>query len=81
MVLPLARYAAYRNQQLSHLNLLSASEWAGRLAPVGLDIVKVIDYMSPSLVRLWDALDPTQQVWVNDRRVFSAFWRRVPADS
>ncbi len=78
LALPLPRYAAWRNRRLGHLNLWSVDDWSERLGRAGLAVEVVVPYLRPSLVRLWDALELAQQVWVRDRRVFGLAWRRIP---
>lgn len=78
LALPLDRYAAWRNRQLVHLNLLSPRNWTERLAQAGLEVVEVRPYLRPSLARLWDGLELAQQVWIGHRRLFSLFWSSLP---
>lgn len=79
LALPARPYAAWRNQQLGHLNLWSLECWRQRLAEVGLVVEGVRPYLKRTWVSLWDALELLQQIWIARRRVFGLFWRRLPA--
>lgn len=72
------RYSRWRNRQLAHFNLWSATRWGERLHCAGLDVEQVRPYLRRPLVALWDALELTQQVWVSRHRLVSLLWRRVP---
>lgn len=79
LVLPLPGYAAWRNRQLAHRTLLSAPEWAERLAKAGLRVEEVRPYLGREAVWAWDALELLQQVWIGHRRLVSLIWNRLPA--
>lgn len=77
LALPSACYATWRNRQLAHRNLWSLSRWARHLAHVGLRVEAVRPYLRPALVRAWDALELTQEIWIARRRLISLLWRRI----
>lgn len=79
LVLPIAPYAAWRNRQLQHLNLWTIDCWTEHLAKVGLEVQEVRPYLRPELVRVWDALELLQQIWIGPRRLLSIFWRCIPS--
>ena len=81
LLLPVGAYAARRNRQLDHLNLWTAQQWAERLSRAGLDLLLLRPYLRPMLVRAWDALELTQQVWVARKRIVGLAWRRIPPAS
>jgi SAM-dependent methyltransferase len=78
LLLPLPRYAAWRNRQLIHRNLWPVERWAWYLAQAGLELVAVRPYLRPELVRSWDALELLQQIWIGHRRVAGVVWQRIP---
>jgi len=78
LVLPVARYAAWRNSQLCHLNLWPVERWISHLERVGLEVEEVRPYLRHELVAMWDALELLQQIWVFHRRLISVVWQRVP---
>lgn len=78
LAFPWPRYVRWRNQQLAHLNLWSATCWGERLHHAGLEIVLVRPYLRRPLVSLWDALELTQQVWLGHHRLIGLLWRRIP---
>lgn len=78
LVLPLARYAAWRNRILEHLNLWPVERWAKHLQRAGLAVELVRPYLRPYLVRAWDALELLQQVRIHRQRPFSTAWRHLP---
>src|SRR5690348_5200946 len=57
LVLPVARYAAWRNSQLCHLNLWPVEHWISHLERVGLEVEEVRPYLRHALVATWDALE------------------------
>ena len=77
LALPIARYEAWRNRQLRHLNLWSTERWKGELARVGLEVEEVRPYLRRGLVSLWDALELLQQIWVFRRRLVGIVWWRI----
>lgn len=79
LAMPSARYAAWRNRSLSHLNLWSVGRWRLTLERAGFALEEVQPYLRRSLVFAWDALELAQQIWVGRYRAFSVFWRRLPA--
>ncbi len=81
LTLPSTRYAAWRNRQLLHRNLLPAAHWRLHLARAGLELIAVRPYLRRSLVTAWDALELLQQVRTGGRQVFGMFWRRVPSSA
>ena len=78
LVLPLDRYAAWRNGQLGHINLWSTEGWIARLRQVGLEVEEVRPYLRHELVSTWDALELLQQIWIGQRRLMGIAWRRIP---
>lgn len=78
LALPLKRYAAWRNQQLCHLNLWSVERWTQELERVGLEVETVRPYLKRELVSTWDGLELLQQIWIAKRRVVGVVWRRIP---
>ncbi|HET9015557.1 MAG TPA: class I SAM-dependent methyltransferase [Thermomicrobiaceae bacterium] len=72
-------YVDRRNHGLEHRNLWPAERWGDLLESVGLRVEAVRPYLRPGLVRAWDALELTQQVWIGRRRAVGLIWRRVPA--
>lgn len=78
LVLPLPRYANWRNRQLCHLNLWPLERWIQHLECAGLEVEAVRPYLRRGLVTLWDALELLQQIWIARRRLISIFWRRIP---
>jgi SAM-dependent methyltransferase len=78
LVLPVARYAVWRNRQLCHLNLRPVEWWASHLERVGLEVDEVRPYLRHELVSMWDALELLQQIWVFHRRLVSIVWQRIP---
>ncbi len=78
LAVPWPRYAAWRNQQLAHLNLWNVDEWSRRLKRAGLELETVRPYLRHSLVTLWDALELLQMVWIARRRVLGVAWKRIP---
>jgi SAM-dependent methyltransferase len=79
LALPSPNYAVWRNRQLAHRTLLSAGDWAERLAAVGLQVEVVQPYLRREAVWVWDALELLQQVWIGNRRLVSVIWRHLPA--
>lgn len=78
LVLPVARYAAWRNHQLCHLNLWPTERWISQLERVGLEVEEVRPYLRHELVATWDGLELLQQVWVFRRRLVGIVWQRIP---
>ncbi len=78
LALPSARYAAWRNRRLLHLNLWSLERWKECLARVGLEIVSVRPYLRHRLEMLWDWLDLLESIWIARRRAFGVLWKRMP---
>ena len=60
------------------MNLLTAGEWADRLAVWGLDVVSVRPYLRRALVAVWDAIDLAEQIRVAGRRPAGLAWRGLP---
>ncbi|HZU65935.1 MAG TPA: class I SAM-dependent methyltransferase [Ktedonobacteraceae bacterium] len=81
LVLPSARYAAWRNRQLRHLNLWPTERWIEHLNNAGLEVELVRPYLRHGWVSLWDALELAQQVWIADKRLVGMIWRRIPSSS
>ena len=81
LALPAARYAAWRNRALMHLNLWPVERWAAALARVGLEIQTVRPYLRRELVSFWDFLELGQQVRIGRRRPFGMAWRRLPSST
>ena len=79
LALPSARYSAWRNRQLSHLNLWSESRWQQTLKQSGFEMAEVRPYLKRRLVVAWDLLELAQQPNLARRRLFGIFWRRLPA--
>ena len=79
LVLPVARYAAWRNGQLCHLHLWPVERWVSHLERVGLEVEEVRPYLRHELVAAWDALELLQQIWVFRRRLVSMVWHRIPS--
>jgi SAM-dependent methyltransferase len=79
LVLPVARYAAWRNHQLCHLNLWPTERWVSHLERAGLEVEEVRPYLRHELVATWDALELLQQIWVFHRRLVRIVWQRIPA--
>ncbi len=79
LALPVARYRAWRNRQLNHLNLWTLEAWTERLDGAGFRVEEVRPYLRPGLVLAWDAMDVSQQVWVGPYRVVGALWKCLPA--
>lgn len=78
LAFPWPHYSQWRNRQLTHLNLWSATCWTERLYRAGLEVELVRPYLCRPFVFLWDALELTQQVWLGRRRLVSLLWRRIP---
>lgn len=78
LVLPIAKYAGWRNSQLCHLNLWSVERWVSHLERVGLEVEEVRPYLRHELVTTWDALELLQQVWVFRRRLLGIVWQCIP---
>lgn len=78
LVLSSKHYAAWRNSQQCHLNLWPVEHWIHHLERVGLEVEVVRPYLRPHLVRLWDALELLQQIWIRRRRLVGMIWRRIP---
>jgi SAM-dependent methyltransferase len=78
LALPHARYAAWRNRQLAHLNLWPVATWTEHLARAGFEIEKVRSYLRHSLVATWDLLELCQQPRMGRFRLFGCCWRRLP---
>jgi len=78
LVLPVARYAAWRNGQLYHLHLRPVEWWVSHLERVGLKVEEVRPYLRHELVSTWDALELLQQIWVFHRRLVGVVWQRIP---
>ena len=78
LVLPVARYAAWRNLQLCHLNLWPMEWWVSRLERVGLEVEEVRPYLRHELVFMWDALELLQQIWIFHRRLVGIVWQSIP---
>jgi SAM-dependent methyltransferase len=78
LVLPVARYSAWRNTQLCHLNLWPVERWVSHLERVGLEVEEVRPYLRHELVSMWDTLELLQQIWVFHRRLVSIVWQRIP---
>jgi SAM-dependent methyltransferase len=81
LALPLARYGAWRNRRLGHLNLWPIEGWAKRLSAVGLEVKEVRPYLRRGLVWAWDACDLLEQVWIGRLRLLAALWRGLSADA
>jgi SAM-dependent methyltransferase len=79
LALPIARYAAWRNQGYGHLNLWPASYWARLLQQVGLQVEVVRPLLRHALVTAWDVLDVAQRPVVSGKPIAGRLWRRMPA--
>lgn len=80
LALPIARYAAWRNQGYGHLNLWPASYWAQLLQKVGLHVEAVRPILRHSLVTAWDVLDVAQRPVFAGKPIAGRLWRRIPAN-
>jgi len=78
LVLPVAKYAGWRNSQLCHLNLWPIERWVSHLERVGLEVEEVRPYLRHELVSTWDALELLQQIWIFHRRLVSIVWQHIP---
>ncbi len=78
LVLPLKRYASWRNHELYHLNLWSIESWRCHLEQVGLEIEEVRPYLQHKHVFLWDAFELLQQIWIGHKRLVSLLWALIP---
>ena len=78
LVLPLKRYAAWRNNKLCHLNLWSIECWRRHLEQVGLEIEEVRPYLGHKHVFLWDAFELLQQIWIGHKRLVGLLWGLIP---
>lgn len=78
LVLPLKRYATWRNNKLCHLNLWSIECWRSHLEQVGLEIEEVRPYLRHKHVFLWDAFELLQQIWIGHKRLVGLIWRLIP---
>jgi SAM-dependent methyltransferase len=78
LVLPLKRYASWRNHKLYHLNLWSLECWRRHLEQVGLEIEEVRPYLRHKHVFLWDAFELLQQIWIGRKRLVSLLWGLIP---
>lgn len=78
LALPLARYVAWRNRRLVHLNLWPVAQWIEHLERVGLQVEEVRPYLRPHLVRAWDTLEMLQHIWIGRRRLIGMLWQRIP---
>lgn len=80
LALPIARYAAWRNQGYGHLNLWPASHWARLLQQAGLQVEVVRPILRHALVTAWDVLDVAQRPAVGGKPIVGRLWRRIPAN-
>jgi SAM-dependent methyltransferase len=78
LALPSARYAAWRNRRLQHLNLWTMERWARQLAHAHLEVEQVRPYLRRRLVMIWDMLELLQQIRIGRKRLFGMAWRRLP---
>lgn len=81
LVLPIARYAAWRNRHYEHRNLWPTERWATLLDSAGFSIEHVRPYFRRPLVTAWDGLELAQRVWLGRHRLFGVVWRRLPRRS
>ncbi|HET7563986.1 MAG TPA: class I SAM-dependent methyltransferase [Gemmatimonadaceae bacterium] len=78
LTFPLGPYARWRNRQYGHVNLWPLRRWRAHLERAGLELEYTRTYLRPSLVRMWDALDLTQQLRMGRAGIVSAAWHRLP---
>ncbi len=78
LMLPMSRYAAWRNRHYDHRNLWPVQRWAALLDGTGFAIERVRPYLRQPLVTAWDALELAQRVWLGPHRLFGVAWRRLP---
>ena len=81
LVLPIARYAAWRNRHYEHRNLWPIERWAALLDSAGFSIERVRPYFRRRLVTAWDGLELAQRVWIGRYRLFGVAWRRLPSQT
>jgi SAM-dependent methyltransferase len=77
LVLPVSRYAAWRNRHFVHLNLWALDEWQHHLNQTGFEIELVRPYMRRGCVTAWDMLELLQMIQVHRRRVAGMAWRKM----
>ncbi len=77
LFLPMARYAAWRNRHLGHLNLWSLQCWADHLERVGLEITETRCYLRRQWVMVWDALEFAQMLRLGRKRLVSIVWNQL----
>lgn len=78
LALPIARYAAWRNDGYGHLNLWSASKWADVLKQAGLSLECVRPILRHTLVTAWDVLDVAQRLSFTGKPIVGRLWRQIP---
>lgn len=78
LMLPVARYAVWRNRHYEHRNLWPVERWAALLDSAGFGIERVRPYFRRQLVTAWDGLELAQRVWVGRYRLFGVAWRHLP---
>lgn len=81
LMLPLGRYATWRNRHYEHRNLWPVERWAALLDGAGFAVERVRPYFRQPLVTAWDGLEMAQRVWLGRHRLFGVVWRRLPARS
>lgn len=79
LMLPLARYAAWRNIRYEHLNLWPIEQWRQRLEAAGLEIENVLSYFRRSQVAAWDAIDVLQTFRLLRKHLIAPAWRSMPS--
>lgn len=78
LMLPVRRYTDWRNQSYAHWNLWPLAQWRNELAAAGFEIERACPYLRPGLVFAWDTLDMLQHPALNGKRLFPAFWKKLP---
>ncbi len=78
LALPSARYAAWRNRQLLHLNLWSLPRWEEHLKRAGLALTAARYYLRRHWVWFWDALELLQMAHFGRQRVVGLLWKQLP---
>ncbi len=78
LVLPLKRYAVWRNNKLCHLNLWSIECWRHHLEQVGLEIEEVRPYLRHKHVFLWVEFELLQQIGIGHERLVGLIWGLIP---
>ncbi len=78
LVVPVRRYAAWRNRHFLHINLWSLQDWVNHLSQAQLEIELVRPYLRRRLVFAWDIIELLEGIWIAKHRLFGAIWKSLP---